>query len=83
MDSAGPRAVNLLGRLNADVNLSYRTGEVFQTLHAGRLVHIIAIRADGRMLNRLHNGNEGYIPAGAADDVGEWAGSAPECSGSP
>jgi len=81
--AAAPRTVDHLGQLNSDADVLDLKGRVIATVHSGHFIHILALLSDGRMKIRLHDGDEGWIAANAADDVGDWAGSAPERNGSP
>ena len=77
-------AVDRLGRMLGNAEVADTTGRVIGMVHEGRPVHIIGIdAASSRIQIRIHDGQEGFISAGSAVDVGEWAGSEPERSGSP
>jgi hypothetical protein len=80
--SAPAARVDRLGRVLNDAAIVDATGTVIGMVHEGRPVHIIGFDA-GRVKIRKHDGQEGFVPADRVGDVGEWAGSVPERTGSP
>jgi hypothetical protein len=79
---SGLAAVDELGQILSDNEVIDTSGTVIGTVHAGRPVHIIGATPTWLRI-RKHDGQEGFIPATAANDIGAWVGSAPAMAGSP
>jgi len=75
-------AVDELGQMLSDSEILDASGAVIGRVHEGRPVHIVGATSAWLRI-RKHDGQEGFIPAASADDVGAWVGSMPERAGSP